>query len=288
MRFTSVQFHALYPDDDTCLQVLFERRYGETTLCPACKKTSTFYRVRRRQSFACKCGHQIFPLSGTIFRKTTTPLTLWFHAIYLFSVSKNGVAATELERQLGVTYKTAWRMCKQIRLLMEEESAIGGSGRILEADETYYGPKKYGRNGMYNKTPILGVVERGGAVRVVITDTASSRRAKTFLRSRMLPDSELHTDESSIYRWVHKEYTHETVNHSIKQYAKGPMDHRITTNTIEGFWGILKRSISGTYYGVSQRHLAMYAYEFAFRYSHRHELVFPLLLERAATVGLPE
>ena len=122
MRYTKKQFEAEYPNDDACLDAVFQDRFGDLKYCPKCAAETKFYRVKKRQCYACMhCGYQLFPLADTIFRKTTTPLKDWFYAIYLFSVSKNGVSAKELERHLGVTYKIAWRMCREIRKLMAEE-----------------------------------------------------------------------------------------------------------------------------------------------------------------------
>lgn len=144
--FTVLEFHKKYPDDNACIQEIFENRYGTLKVCPACKKNTNFTRVSDRKCWACQwCGHQLHPLADTIFHKSDTPLTKWFFAIYLFANSKNGVAAKELERQLGVTYKTAWRIAKQIRLLMDQSHPVL-SGTV-EADETYVGgrPRRDGK-----------------------------------------------------------------------------------------------------------------------------------------------
>lgn len=281
MRYTKKQLDAEYPDDDACLDAIFQERYGDVDTCPKCGVISTkFYRVTGRKCYACMhCGYQLHPLAQTIFHKSSTSLKDWFYAIYLFSVSKNGVAAKELERHLGVTYKTAHRMARQIRLLMAQEGQIGGKGTTAEADETYFGGRRKLSNGPRHKTAVLGVVEREGEVRAKVTDAASTRRAKAFLSTTMRLDTLLYTDESRIYLWA-KKYglKHEAVNHSRNEYVRG----RVTTNTIEGFWGQLKRSIDGTYHSVSPKYLQLYVDEFAFRYSHRGEVVYPILWERAS------
>jgi transposase len=283
MRYTFAQFKAQYPDDDTCLDAVFQNRYGGLQCCPKCGVVNArFYRVKKRQSYACEwCGHQLYPLADTIFRKTTTPLWNWFYAIYLFSVSKNGVSAKELERMLGVTYKTAWRMAKQIRLLMEQDGEkLGGGGSVVEADETYVGSPYHGDpyKAYARKKPVMGLVERGGQARAVVTDWASATRAKAFVRGSLATGAELHTDESSIYRWAKGEYSHSTVNHTKKQYVAGS----VTTNTIEGFWGNWKSAMMGTYRGVSPKYLQSYVNEFVFRYNYRTTAVCPVLLARAA------
>ncbi|MFH1994923.1 MAG: IS1595 family transposase, partial [Nitrospinota bacterium] len=141
-RFTIRQFNKKYPNDDACLREVFEQRNKEAKVCPSCGKPFKFYRVTNRKCFACSCcGYQIHPLAGTIFHKSRTGLRDWFFAIFLFSTSKNGVSAKEIERHIGVTYKTAWRMAKEIRKLFREISPPHLSG-IVEMDETYIGGKE--------------------------------------------------------------------------------------------------------------------------------------------------
>lgn len=278
MRYTVKQFRADFPNDDVCLDTIFKERYGDVDTCPRCGVMGAkFYRVRGRKCYACKdCGYQLHPLAQTIFHKSSTPLTEWFYAIYLFSISKNGVAAKELERHLGVTYKTAHRMARQIRLLMAQDG--GKLTGVVEADETYIGGKHPSKQRFSSKTPVLGVVERDGEVRVTVVTGANASTALPFLRSSVALSSSIMTDESTIYSRLHREYPHQTVNHSAKEYVR----NMIHTNTIEGFWGQMKRSIDGTYHCVSPKYLQFYVDEFAFRYSHRDVVVYPVLLERAA------
>jgi len=132
MRYTITDFNKQYPDEEACLNDIFTRRYGASKSCPSCKKETTFYRVKSRKSYACQfCGYQIYPLAETVFHK------FWFHAIFLFSTSKNGVSAKELQRQLGVTYKTAWRMGHQLRRLMEHHKSLPTGD--VEAERSFYG-----------------------------------------------------------------------------------------------------------------------------------------------------
>ncbi|MGB4762089.1 MAG: IS1595 family transposase [Candidatus Saccharimonas sp.] len=278
MRYTARDFRRDFPNDDVCLDTIFSERFGDINTCPSCGVIGTkFYRVKGRKCYACKwCGYQLHPLSGTIFHKSSTPLTDWFYAIYLFSVSKNGVAAKELERHLGVTYKTAHRMARQIRSLMNE----GGdklSGNV-EADETYIGGTTSSKNRFRNKTPVLGVVERQGEVRAIAVTGANASTAIPFLRANVASNSTIMTDDSRIYNRLKREYPHERVNHSAKEYVRGV----IHTNTIEGFWSQMKRSIDGTYHCVSPKYLQYYVNEFVFRYNLRGVVVYPVLLELAS------
>ena len=183
MRYTIKQFNEEYPDDDACLDAIFKERYGDVTICPHCGVIDTkFYRVKGRKCYSCMhCGYQLHPLAETVFHKSSTPLKSWFYAIYLFSVSKNGVSALELQRHIGVTYKTAHRMARQIRSLMTTNTKISGN---VEADETYMGGRIQKReNRLKNKTPILGVVERRGEVRAKVVDGANASTALPFLRA---------------------------------------------------------------------------------------------------------
>ena len=125
MKYTIKSFNKEYSNNNACLKKIFEQRYKDLDKCPNCKRKTKFYKTSNRKCFSCKyCGYQLSPLSGTIFHKSSTPLKLWFYAIFLFSASKNGVSAKELERQLGVTYKCAWRIAKQIRKLMEQDKKM--------------------------------------------------------------------------------------------------------------------------------------------------------------------
>jgi transposase len=281
MRYTLKQMQELFPDNDSCLQMLFESRYGDIKACPGCGVVQPkYYRIKSRMAYQCKeCRHQIHPLVGTIFEKTTTPLVYWFHVLYLFSVSKNGVSAKEIERQVEVSYKTAHRMCKQVRRLMQENSMLGGSGKPIEMDEAYVGGKRK-QVEKDRKTPLLAVVEGGEQVRTAVVPRADSNNAVPFLENNVFYGSVLHTDESKIYKAkkVQTYYRHATVNHFQKEFVK----HGVTTNHVENFFGQFKRSLDGTFHAVSPYYLGLYASEFAYRYSHRREQIFPLLLARAA------
>lgn len=282
MRYTKKQFEAEYPGDDACLESVFQERFGDLKYCPKCGAETKFYRVKKRQCYACMhCSYQLFPLADTIFRKTTTPLKDWFYAIYLFSVAKNGVSAKELERHLGVTYKTAWRMCREIRRLMAEEMGqIGGDGEVVEVDETYIGGRKRGRNiSFQDKQIVFGMVERNGSAKAQVVRTAGTRVLLPVITDGVAKGTLINSDEYAPYKNLPKMgYSHTTVNHSKLEYARGAA----YTNTIEGFWSQLKRSLDGTYHAVSPKYLNFYVQEFVFRYNFRDVAVCPVLLERAS------
>lgn len=279
---TFFEFHKQYPDDNACLEQVFENRFHDMKKCPKCGKKTNFYKVSKRKCYACQyCGFQLHPLADTIFHKSSTSLKNWFFAIYLFSISKNGVAAKELQRQLGVTYKTAWRMAKQIRMLFDDidkpKSKLSGT---IEADETYHGGKHKGKRGRgsENKTPIIGIVKRGKEIRAKVTKDTKHSTVIPFIKNNVRKGSNLMTDEYLPYKTlsIHG-YKHQTINHGKKEYVNG----KIHTNTIEGFWSQLKRSIDGTYHAISPKYLPHYLNEFSWRYNHRHSEIdlFSLLIQ---------
>lgn len=254
MKYTIKQFRAEFHDEDTCLAYIFHKRFP---------KVSGYYKVSGRKCYANAQGKQIYPLAGTIFHKSDTPLTLWLYAIYLFSQSKNGVSAKELERQLGVTYKCAWRIAKSIRSLMGPDK--GKLGGTIEADETYIGGIEKGMQGGKGKTPVIGLVERGGKVKAKV----SQRQTHLLLdniRKNVKVGSAIMSDKFGVYAKTAKlGYAHQSVNHWRKEFVRGG----VHTNTIEGFWSQLKRSLDGIYHAVSPKHLQSYVDEFSFRYNHR-------------------
>ncbi len=269
------QFQDRFPTEESCLDHLMRTRYGDRHDCEKCGKNAHFYRVKARRSYACEyCGHQVYPTAGTPFDRTRTPLRDWFYVMFLFTTSRNGVAAKEVERQLGVTYKTAWRMCHEIRKYMaivDGDDTIGGLGSKVEVDETFVGGVvRTGRKGraLGNKTVVFGMMERGGSL---ITRVIPNRKGGTILpiiRQTVKRPSEVHTDEWAAYDALPMlGYRHRTVNHARDQYVG--VDGA-TVNSIEGFWAALKRGINGTHIHVSAKHLAKYLGEFEYRWNMRH------------------
>jgi len=257
-------------------------------LCSKCGVERKHYRVAGRTAYACDhCGNHIYPLAGTIFEKSTTSLRLWFHAMFLMGSTRCGVSAKQIQRETGVTYKTAWRMFKQIRTLMSEEISLEGDE--VEMDETYVGPKrqrgsKRGRPAANDgkKTCVVGAVERGGKVIAIAATDASSKTLHGIAKEYILPDSIVYTDEWTGYNGLEKMngYEHRRINHSAGVYVVGD----IHTNTIEGFWSLVKRGIGGVYHSVSKKYLQTYLDEYSFRYNHRNEQrpMFISLLEQVS------
>ncbi len=272
-KYTRKQFQAQYPDDSACLQAILQRRYGKADTCPNCGVIGKLTRIEGRRAFACKEGCHIYPCAGTIFEHSPTPLTDWFYAIYLMTATRNGVSGKELQRQLGVTYKCAWRIGHQLRDLMAAGAKAQHPGPLsghVEMDETFVGGKLKGRRGkgayLKNKTIVLGMVERQGAFRGKIIPDEKHVSTLPVIQENIAKGSTVSTDTHYGYKNLSLlGYKHGSVNHWANEWKKG-IHH---TNTIEGFWSHLKRGISSTHVSVSKKHLQRYVDEFAFRYNNR-------------------
>lgn len=249
MKYTIKTFRKDFPNDDRCLEYIFRMRFPEA---------KGYHRESKSKQYSHQKGYKkIAPMAGTIFENSSTPLTLWFYAIYLFSVSKNGVSAKELERQLGVTYKCAWRMSSQIRKLMEQNGdPLNG---IVEADETYLHGK-----------PLLGAVSKDGA-RVRATENRKLENIVPFINRNVEKGAYLITDNAPAYVNL-QGIKHRPMR--THKYTKG----KWKTTSIESFWGNLKRSIAGTHHWVSPKHLQSYLDFFSFQYEHRTSEVPPFLV----------
>jgi transposase-like protein len=267
-KFTAKNFEERFPNNDACLEWIKNLRYPNGIECPVCKKVTKHHKVASRPVYECRCGHQINPLAGTIFHKTTTPLKVWFDAIHEMATTRTGFSAKALQRKHGMTYKTAWRMFKQIRKLLNEDMNIFTNE--VEVDETYIGGKRPGKRGRGadGKTVVIGIVQRKGKViSKVVADTKRST-VMPLIAKNVAQKSIIYTDEYPIYDIVDRfGYRHEEVNHSQEEWVIG----NAHTNTIEGFWSLVKRGISGCYHAVSPKYLQSYLNEYQFRYNHRLE-----------------
>lgn len=211
MKYSISDFQREFPNDDACLAYIFAKKFAHV---------KGYYRVRGRKAYADKYGAQVYPLAGTIFEKSDTPLTKWFYAIFLFSASKNGVSAKELQRQLGVTYKTAWRIAHEIRSLMGQGKwLLGGT---VEVDETYIGGKRRMKVKMENKSALFGMVERKGRVKAKVIPNRETHIILNAIRRNIKPGSHLMTDEFGVYRKAAKMgYMRGAVKHALKEYVRG-------------------------------------------------------------------
>jgi hypothetical protein len=242
-------------------------------------------KAHRPGLFHCRsCREQFSVTVGTVMERSHVPLHKWVLAFHLMAASKKGISAHQLHRLLHVTYKTAWFMAHRIREAMTDPNPgpLGGEGKIVEADETYHGkretivPKSRNARKTYTKRgkaaekrPIVALVERGGAARAVHMPRVTAANVGAVVKKHADPKSRLHTDESNLYPKVGANFaSHETVKHSIKEYARGD----VNTNSVEGFFGIFKRGMAGVYQHCGEQHLQRYLNEFSFRYSHRSKL----------------
>lgn len=257
-----------FPNDEKCLEFLFDTLHSRECSCGG-----TYTRLKgkdKRKKYQCsKCRFQISPTAGTIFEKSSTPLTLWFHAIFIFSNAKSGISAKELERQLGVTYKTAWRILKLIR-----QSLSQGNYRLrgdVEIDESQIGGR--GDGGSNNedlgdvykkKAKVIGAIERNGDARVKHVPNLTSDTITGFIDENVdTENTRLLTDKSNRYG---SGYNRQTVNHSRKEYVRGD----VHVNHVENFWSHVKRSIKGTHKMLSKKYLQQYLDAFVFHYNNRH------------------
>jgi transposase len=237
------EFMARFSTDEICLQHLFETRFGQDHPCPKCTRQTKWFRIQAERAYSCQfCGHHLHPTVGTPFEDSRTPLQLWFYAIYLFTTSRHGVPAKELERQLGVTYKTAWRMAGLIREHMEMVDGEFPLSGVIEADETFVGGKRHGTfgRGAAGKTIVFGMLQRNGEIMTKVVPNCKEKLLMGLIQENVAKGTTVHTDEMLSYRDLPtKGYPHFTVKHGQKQYVLGECH----TNGLENFWKHLKGGI---------------------------------------------
>jgi transposase-like protein len=218
----------------------------------------------------------VYPTAGTVLEDTRTSLTLWFYAIYLFVVTRHGVSAMELKRQLGVTYKTAWRMAKHLRLLMTMADGFEVLQGHIEVDETLVGGVVHGQGKMPHadkKTIVVGLKQRGGPLQTEVVSDVKLKTLKPIVMSRVQPGSIVSTDEHLGYNLLADEgYQHHTVKHRAKEYHRVDQAAgvEVSVNSVESFWRLFKNSIRSTHIHVSKKWMRYYLGEFTFRQNHRH------------------
>jgi transposase-like protein len=285
LRFSIHDFNRRFPDDAACLDELMKLRFPDgITYCEKCEQDRKHYRIAGRPVYSCAhCGTQVSPMAGTIFHKSSTSLRTWFYAMYLMASTRCGISAKQIQRETNVTYKTAWRMFKQIRsLLSEPDMQLGGLS--VEMDETGVGPTTTRKNQIKKpKTTVFGMVERGGRVKAVVADDRKKETLMPLIKKHVLPESMVFTDDFASYNDLshhRNEYEHSRVNHSTGVYVMGD----VHTQTIEGFWSLIKRGIGGVYHSVGREYLQSYLDEYSFRYNRRHKgnLIFNDVLARVS------
>ena len=289
MKYTIRDLQTDFPDEAHCLIWLKEYLYPNGIYCKIDKKVTPHHLMKTRRSFSCEvCGHHVHPTAGTIFDHSSTPLTLWFYAMYLMTATRAGISAKQLQRELGVTYKTAWRMFHQIRKMMAADGKpLSGE---VEVDETYMHPdptrntrlasKLHGRR-YYNSEAIFGMVERGGRAKVKHVKSSGVRVLVPEIIKGVRTTSRIYSDEWRAYgKLAVWGYDHATVTHSAGEFVNG----RTHTQNVENLWSNMKHGIKGVYRHVDPAYLQAYADEYAFRYSHRNDFqpMFWALMNRVA------
>ncbi|HTD22228.1 MAG TPA: IS1595 family transposase [Terriglobales bacterium] len=266
-----------FSDEQNCIDAVAKMRWPDGVTCPACGHKKHYYLKTKRRWKCAECWRQFSAKLGTIFEKSPIPLNKWLLAMWLVTSCKNGVSSWEIHRAIGVTQKTAWFMMHRIRLSMQDGSIVklGGEGKEVEADETFIGGKARNMHmdvrkrritgrGISGKQVVWGVLERGGDVRCeVIVDTMKPRIHR-LVKKHVAAETALYTDALGSYRGLDAEYAHKVVDHAVAY-----VDGRVSTNGLENFWSLLKRSISGTYVSVEPFHLFRYLGEQSFRFNNR-------------------
>jgi transposase len=279
-KYTIADFNKGFPNDDTCLEWLKNYLYPDGIYCSVCNKITPHSKLSNIPVYSCnRCGNHTHPMAGTIFERSRTPLKSWFYAIYLMSATRCGISAKQIQRELGVTYKTAWRMFRQIRSLLQEDTpTLTGE---VEVDETYVGGMRRGKRGRgaEGKTKVIGAVQRQGKVIAHVIPDVKRHSLVPFVNGKVDRNAILYTDEFPSYDTMARiGYRHLRIAHQAKEYVRG----QIHTNNIEGFWSLLKRGIGGVYHSVSEKYQQNYINEYGFRFNHRKDEkpMFLTVLER--------
>jgi transposase len=278
------EFFADFPDDNACLAHIMEVRHGFLHICERCERNATFHKLADRRAYSCAhCGDHVYPCAGTILQDSRTRLQSWFYSIYLFIATRHGVSGKELQRTLGVTYKTAWRIGHQIRDLMAKADGFEVLKGHVEADETFVGGKASSKGRYSNKTVVLGLKERRGRIETQVISNTKKVTLRAVVNEKVERGSTVSTDELNSYSSLNLDgYIHGAVDHSRKEWAwtdraTGARHH---VNNVESFWSIFKDSISSTHIHISEKYMNRYLGEFQFRSNHRQMVngMFDLLI----------
>jgi transposase-like protein len=285
--FSAPQFR----DDEAARKFLEATLWPDGPVCPHCGVIGHAYATKRAGVYRCAekvCRKDFTVTMKTVMERSHIALHKWVQAFALMTASKKGISAHQLHRTLDIHYQSAWFMCHRIREAMRTGGLgpLGGEGKIVEADETYYGkteqprvsPQRRGRpynprgsRGPKDKRAIVSLVERGGNVRSFHVPVADQATVEKIVNENIAHESRLHTDESKLYFNAADTFAaHETVTHYRGEYARGD----VTTNSVEGYFSIFKRGMKGTYQHCKEKHLHRYLAEFDFRYNHRVKLGF--------------
>lgn len=276
MKYTIRNLREDFPDEQACLAWLVEWLYPDGITCAKCQKVTKHYPMKGRKSYSCGvCGKHTNPCANTIFHKSSTPLSIWFHAFYMLSTNKAGVSAAQFQRETGVTYKCAFRILHKVREMMAaSEEPLKGE---VEVDETYIhanvfkrssAKQKYGLTGQRAGEVIFAALERGGEVKAFHVQSSGERVLTPVIRKHVKPGSMIHSDKYRAYdKLPNWGYPHRSTNHSQLEFYRE--DSHI--QTLENFFSTWKPRMKGTHKSVSSKYLQLYAQEWAWRYSNRNK-----------------
>jgi len=282
---TAVLSDPIFTNEEAARVHFEELRWPNGRYCPHCgeaEKTSPIGGKEVGRFYCLSCKKKFSATVGTVYERSHIPLHKWLAATHLMCASKKGISAHQLHRMLGITYKSAWFMCHRIREAMTDSNPtpMGGNGQIVEVDETFLGQPDQvyennggwkGKRGYHTKIKVMGLVERNGRSRLIKVNDLHVGTIAKVLAENVDPNSRLQTDQAKHYKNHGKKFAkHETVNHSKKEYARGD----VTTNSIEGYFGLFKRGMVGVYQHCGEQHLQRYLNEFDFRYGNRSALGF--------------
>lgn len=259
------EFNQKFPTSDSCLEYLWQMHF-EDKPCTTCGLYTGFHKLPSRPAYQCQCGAQLYPLANSPFHKSTTDLRTWFLAIFFMTNTRSGMSALQFQRISGVTYKTAWRIFKQVRLMMGDDESLLNDD--VEVDEAYMHPNSQRRSTAkpHNSQVVFGMVERGGRARIKHVKSSGTRVLIPEIQKNIDQTATIYTDEHGSYRLLKRRgYQHKAINHSKQQYVVG----RVHTQNVENFWSQFKRGIYGVYRHCDKQYLQQYANEYAFRYSNR-------------------
>jgi transposase-like protein len=266
-----------FSDEQVCIDTIAKMRWPTGPVCPKCSGTEHYYLKTQKRWKCKKCAKQFSVKVGTIFEDSPISLDKWLVALWMLVNCKNGISSYEVGRALGLTQKSAWFVLHRLRLALQEHSLVrlGGNGKAVEVDETFIGglsrnmhadkrARRITAHGVKDKTPVLGILERGKRIRTTVLSDTKQRTLQGLVREHIEPGTDLMSDAHPSYVGLHKDYEHQVIDHAVA-YVHG----NVHTNGLENYWSLLKRGLKGTYVSVESFHLFRYLDEQSFRFNNR-------------------